>query len=225
MKNIFPLIIAFVLIQNLGFCQDVTSDINTRFTEQSLFLFNSFEDGTAFFKDGGIAKAKYNYNVVNNEFCYLKNSKIFVISNIEELDSIKIGNKTFYYIDNKILETIYADGITVFLYRKANIPSNTPSGAYGASSNTSSVSKKTSYYSDRRGDYVNLHNENDVEIPISEKLYLFIDDELIFATKFRINRKFKDHKSDIKNFIKENNINLKNRKDLIELASFLEKFN
>ncbi|MFP4024120.1 MAG: hypothetical protein ACLFVR_06295 [Thiohalospira sp.] len=224
MKKLLPLILTLALMQNFGFCQDKNSEINNRFTEQSLFLFNSFEEGIAFFKDGGIAKANYNYNVVNNEFCYLKNSNILIISNIEELDSIIIGDKIFYYIDNKILETICSNGITVFLNRKANIPSNAPSGAYGTPSNTSSVSKKTSYYSDRSGDYVNLHNENDQEIPVSEKLYLLIDDELIFATKIRIYKKFKDHKSNIKSFIKENNINLQNRKDLIELASFLEKF-
>jgi len=224
MKKLLPLIIALTLIQNVGFCQDDPSNVNNRFTKKSLFLFNAFEDGIAYFDDGGIAKAKCNYNVVNNEFCYIKNSNIFVISNTDELDSVQIGSKVFRYIDNKILETINSGKIFIFLNRKANVSSNTPSGAYGTESNTSAVSKKTSIYSHKSGEYVNIQDDNDLEISVSEKLYLLVNNELILATKTQINKKFKIHKSAIKSFMKENNINLNNKNDLLKLVSFLEKF-
>lgn len=227
MKKLISLIITLTLIQYIGFCQDDNSNINARYTKQSLFLFNTFEEGIAYFDDGGIAKAKYNYNVVYNEFCYIDNSKILVVSNVDELDSIQIGNRIFRHIDNKILETIKSGKISIFLSRKANIPSDKPSGAYGTESNTSAVTKKTSIYSNYGsivGEYANIQSENNLEISVSENLHLLINNELILAAKLQIYKYFKNNKTEIKDFIKRNDINLHEINDLESLASFLEKF-
>lgn len=213
-------------MQSIVFSQNNNSNINSKFTKNSLFLFNTFEDGTAYFDDGGIAKARCNYNVVYDELCYIKNSEILVISNTNELDSIKIGNALFRYLDSKIFETIHQGKISIFLNRKANVPSENPTGAYGTESNTSAVTKHTSIYSNygaMAGDHVNMHNENDFEIKVDYKFYLLIDNNLILATKGQINKTFKSHKSEIKSYIKENNIDLQNIEDLTKLTTFLEK--
>lgn len=220
----FIVITAALISSNLANAQQ--DKINTRFTDNSVFYFNSFENGIAYFNDGGISKANFNYNVVYNDICYIDNKQILVINNPEELDSIKIENKIFRYIDGRVFETISSGKIPVLLGRKPDLSTEKPSGAYGTESTTSAASKKTSFYTNAtnyEGDHCNIGNEEDREIPILEKYYMLIDNELVLATKTQINKQFKNNKSDIKNFINENNINIRDKKDLVSLASFLEK--
>ncbi|MGE0090100.1 MAG: hypothetical protein AB7S50_11590 [Bacteroidales bacterium] len=226
MKKISIIILTFISITMLA--QEKDGDINTRFTKNSLFLFNSFKDGVAYFNDGGIAKAKFNYNIVNNEICYINNNQIFVISNTEELTYVQINNKIFKYINHKIYETVNDGKISILLSRSANVPSENPSGAYGTPSNTSAVTKKTSFYLQigaSGGEHVNFPDEKDETISVKENLYFLIGNDLVLAKRNQIIKKFKSQKSEIINFIEENNFDFQDKNDLIELAAYLERFN
>ncbi len=224
MKNVIIISLISLISLNLFSQENI---YNNKFTDNSMFLFNSFEDGEAYFNDGGISKAKFNYNVVYEEICFVKGSQILTISNSSTLDSIRIGNASFLQINKKVYEIISFDKIKVLLYRKPNLSSSKPSGAYGTSSTTASVSKKTSFYTGRGiwgGEHCNIHNESDTGIPILKKIYLLINNELILASKSQINKRFKDHKTEIKSFVLDNSINFQNTKDIIELTKYLGKF-
>lgn len=209
----------FILSQN---------NYNKRFTENSFFLLNSFHKGIAYFNNGGKSEAKYNYNVVYDKVCFIKNDQIYEISNHSELDSIKINNLTLYCFDEKNYELIVPGEIKILLYRKANFSSPAPEGAYGTSSNTASVSRKTSLYTGKGlygGENVNIQNKSDSEIPIVKKYYFQVGDELILATKNQVNKYYKNNKTEIKEFIKENKIDFQDINGLKSLISFLKNLN
>ncbi|HAF29930.1 MAG TPA: hypothetical protein DCG75_12885 [Bacteroidales bacterium] len=221
----FAVIFTSVFVNYIIIANAQEENINTRFSENSMFLFNSFEEGVAYFNDEGISKSKFNYNVVYNDLCYINNTQILVITNVEELDSIKIGSKAFIWKNKKTYERVSSGKISVLLSRKAKLSSNKPSGAYGTESTTSAVSKKTSFYTGKGiwgGENCNLNNITDIEIPIIENFYLLINDEIVLATKSKINKYFKNHKDSIKEFINKNSINLKDKNDLIVFTKFLE---
>ena len=228
-KNSFLLIIVvtFSLLTLVLTSHAQKDKINSRFTENSMFLFNSFIDGEAYYNDEGISKGIFNYNVVYEEISFIKENQILTISNSSELDSIRIGNKSFLHKDKKIYEIISSGKIKVLLYRKPDLSSSKPTGAYGTSSNTSSVSKKTSFYTGKAmfgGEHINIQDKSDTEIPILKKIYLLINNELILASKSQIYKRFNDHKTEIKTYISEKNIDLQEKNDLIKLTVFLEKF-
>lgn len=230
MKKSFLLSIIVVIfsLHNFVLTSHAQEDkINSRFTKNSMFLFNSFMDGEAYYNDGGISKGILNYNVVYEEISFIKENQILSLSNSSELDSIRIGNKSFLYINKKIYEIMSYGKIKVLFYRKPDLSSSKPAGAYGTSSTTASVSKKTSVYTGKGiwgGKHCNIQNESDTKIPVLKKIYLLINNELILASKPQILRQFKNHKTEIKSFISENSINFQDKNDLIKLTVFLEKF-
>ena len=102
----------------------------------------------------------------------MKDDQIFEISNPDELDSVLISDITFYCNQEKVYEVLRKGEVKVLLQRKANLSASKPEGAYGTSSNTSSVSKKTSIYTGKGiwgGEHCNIQSESDTEIPILEK--------------------------------------------------------
>jgi len=222
MKKILILILIFFLYQSFIFSQE---NFNKRFTNNSLFLLNSFKKGTVFFKSGSKSEGKFNYNVVYDKICFIKNNQIYNISNHTEIDSVIFDDLTFYCFNEKNYELIASGKIDILLYRKANLSSEESEGAYGTSSNTASVSKKTSLYTGKGvygGENINLQNQSDSEISIINKYYFQFNDKLNPANKYQIYKYYKKNKSEIKQFIKKNNIDFQNISDLKSLVEFLE---
>ena len=216
------------LIQNLGYSQENNNSINERYTQNSLFLFNSFQNGIAYFNDNRITKCSYTYNVVYDNICYLKDKQIYELTNISKLDSIKINDVTLICNQEKIYEVLSNGKIKTLLQRKANLSASKPEGAYGTSSNTSAVSKKTSINTGKGiwgGERCNIQNESDKETPIANKFFLLINYNLFPAMKLSVNKYFKDQKSEIKTFLSENNINFHKSDDVLKLNKFLGSLN
>lgn len=228
MKKLLPLIIALTLIQNVGFClnENDNSDINTKYTTHSLFLLNSFQEGIAYFKNGKVSEGMFNYNVVYDKICYIRDNKIYEITNTNDLDSVKINKIKFYCTKDKNYEIIKSGEIKILLQRKANLNTSERTGTYGTRSNNAVVGdRKNIYYEDIQGGrFVNIDSDSDSEseIPVTEKYYFLVKDNLFSAKKMKTLKNFSDHKTEIKEFLKKNNIDFNNTTDLIKLTSYLK---
>ena len=206
---------------SISLSAQTTEIINTKFTENSQFLFNEFIKGDIYFKDGNISSADLNYNVFFQEILFMKNNQSLVLSMLDDINSIKFDSFEFTILNGEIYETILNSiNCNVIKARKIDYGSaSNTKGAYGASTETSAtedwkyIVEKTSGVTR----YPNIQDENEKEFKLITRYYIIKDDELLILTKKKLFRLFPKKEDQIKNYIKDNKLSLSVDKDIIEL--------
>ena len=94
-----------------------------------------------FFKDGTRYKETMNYNLLTNKFCFLdkSNRNVQEVTNPEDILSVKIDGRVFYQENNYAIEVLPTNP-PVFVQYKVHIRKEADKGAYGATSETTSIS-------------------------------------------------------------------------------------
>ena len=74
--------------------------------ESSPYLFNDFQEATVYFKDGSQYHEKMNYNLLVDKFYFIDHidNKVKVLSNPQDIQIIKFGNRVFYTEGNYGIE-------------------------------------------------------------------------------------------------------------------------
>ncbi|MEE4198073.1 MAG: hypothetical protein V2I54_10545 [Bacteroidales bacterium] len=221
------LIIFFIFFQN-SISQEKNCDINTQFTQNAQFLFNSFQKGTVVFENNTQTSALLNFNVVSNNIYYVENEKFYVL-NPESVDYVSICNKKFYSYNNKVYELIYNKKFQLLAGREVNWEElQGREGAYGAKSpNTVGSNLSTIDVTNISEDHsylVNLRdNEEDKEITLSLIFKIKYGNNFYSTSKRSFYKIYPDHKKEIKQYIKDNNLNLNQKSDLIKLANYCDE--
>ncbi len=224
MKIVFSLLIIISTLTSFSQIENNYYSINSQ------YLFNTFNSGEIYFKDGNIVKGELNYNVLVDEFHYIQNGilKTFTENDIKIISKIIIADKQFIFKDRITYEVINSSKTLLLLKRAAsqdNINQNT--GAYGTSPNTSANKKiytlsHTIGHEMEKDALVNIKNDkNSDEINIRKSFYIIYNNDLYHANKRTIYKLFRS-KDIIKVFIKKEKIDMKVAKDLIRLILFCE---
>lgn len=221
-------IIVFLPLISLG--QEKFS-VNDNFTDKSQYFFDKFHKGKVYYEDGKVVEARLNYNVVLEEIHFLQNLKIKKFEDRRKIKKVKIGNYLFYRGDGKIFQTAYGKSDLMLLKRReadlSVIQEN--KGAYGMRSSTSATSRYTSIIQSNEisavSYTVNFEEKSTKEVPVEAKFYLKYGEGFDYANKRRFYRYFRDHKKEIKSFIKENDLKLDDKKeDYIKLINYCSQF-
>ena len=105
----------------------------------SSYLFNEFQEVTVFFKNGGQSKEKMNYNFLSEKFYFIDPAgEIKVLSNPQDVIVIRFGERVFYPEANGGVEILPVTPVLYVQY-KAHIRQEAAKGAYGMSSETTSI--------------------------------------------------------------------------------------
>lgn len=105
----------------------------------SPYLFDEFQDATVYLKDGMHTKGKMNYDLVSEVFCFIdKNGDILNLAAPEGIAAIEIGKRIFYPEKRGGFEII-SHTPAVYVQYKVKARAESPKGAYGGGTETSSV--------------------------------------------------------------------------------------
>lgn len=186
-----------------------------------------FQLGKVVFKDGTSSQENLNYHLPSNRICYInEQNEPFVLVELRDILMISYGNRTFVPVNNvsvaELLKT-FSDGSRLLLQRQAKTEvGDDNSGAYGASTVTSSVVKLTSLRLE--GHTSNFEVADDKSLVIREKFTLTMNGKNYTISKLKSLKKIYPSKwKAIEGYAAQNKPNLKNQQDLITLLEFCTK--
>ena len=230
MKKIATLLLFSIIINITSFSQnkDTKPKVNENFSIKSQYLFNTFVDGKIYFVDGTIKDKSLNYNVIVNEMHYIDNNILKTFSNYDFKNIIKITikNHEFIFNNHKLYEIIFSSDILLLKSREPIFKSET--GAYGTSTNTSSVNKMIKVSIDAGSSInktvlVNLGDkEKEEEIKIKESFKFLYKQKIHNASRRFFYNNFSKHKKNIKSYIKDNKINFGDTDKIIQIIKYSE---
>lgn len=108
--------------------------------EGSPYLFEEFQNAVVFFKDGSQYHEKMNYNLLVDKFFFIdrEDNKVKVLSNPQDVQVIKFGNRIFYTEGNNGIEILPTNPVLYVQY-KGNMRKEASKGGYGTGAETTSV--------------------------------------------------------------------------------------
>ena len=125
------------------------------FTSPSLFLDSTFHPGMVFYKSGEVGKALMKFNLVENDIYFIKGKgDVLKLNELDKTSSIKYAGRTFVYTPKyNLIELIksYSDSLDLFIYRQSTVKNPQENdGAYSTNTNTSALTRNSSYEEGRR---------------------------------------------------------------------------
>ena len=199
-------------------CMLYAQDKNT-----SSFLFDDFQEAVVYFKNGSQFREKMNYNILANKFYFVDrvDNKVKALSNPQDIQVIKFGNRVFYTEGNNGIEILPTNPVLYVQY-KGNMRKEDSKGAFGQPTETTSVKTYGGTYAG--------HGER----------YDFDPEKLILGSRYNIywieqkgkKKPFKNfnqflklypkQKEELKRFIKENNVDFNNVQQISILCMHAE---
>lgn len=231
MKKVYY-IIPFLFLAIDSFSQDkmFVNIEKTRFNlleELSLhdqFLEPLFQAGKVTFTNGASRSSYLNYNLVSNSIYFIDQDKrAFILEGLASIALISFGRRTFIPINEKevaeILDT-YSNGSKLILHRSASIKhSHENRGAYGTSTELAFSDRVNSLNIDNT--YTKFDEKVSVEVTLRSNFIILKDGKRVTLKRFRDLRKLYPSKwEEVKNYVKQNNLDLNNKEDVIALIRF-----
>lgn len=199
--------------------------VNNQFTNQTQFLFNKYLDADITLKNGDFTITKINYNICFQEIWYQDGEKYLKLKDLEKIDLIETNNYKFLVINGLIYQNLLnSNGYKILKYREIDSQSaQKDNGGYGASTVTSSTKSITSYISQSNGiNNVNSIDDSDIKFDLNTRYFIANKDgKLHSLTKRKLYKLFENKKALIKDYINNNDISLKDDKDIIKLFNYI----
>jgi hypothetical protein len=191
------------------------------FPVEERFRYSEFKTGKVVLKNKKSNSAMLNYNLLAGEMQFIQNRDTLSITNFTGIDYIKIDNDLFY-CDNGFLEVVSGQDPAIMAVKQyVKIVDTRKVGAYGSKNSTSAVETYANFFRSRN--YEIVVNE---ELVLSKEKEYYIGNTLNGFVLFRKNyllKLFPRYKSDINTYINSNQVDFRNKEDLIKLTGFLQE--
>lgn len=205
MKRMFLLLVKLLLA--IFICQ--AQNTNTK-GKISPFLLDKFEKAEVFFHDGSRYQETINYNLLTNRFYFIDKTdqSVKVVSNPQDIFMVKIKGRCFYQEKGYAVEVIPTHP-PLFVQYKAHIRKEADKGAYGTTSETSSIRTYGGF-----GANGNRFDLNTEELFIGKRYQHYWLEKNGKRKAFKNFKQFlklyPEHKAVLEQFIKENQLNIDN---------------
>lgn len=113
----------------LAFCSVQVLDLSAQ--SLSTFLFNEFMPGKVLLKNRQFAKGKFNYDGLHRQMHYLIGETDMIVENLQEIDTIYIGNSRYVPFDDSFAEVMEKTGVIMLVEHKKSIREQGKAGAMG----------------------------------------------------------------------------------------------
>lgn len=196
--------------------------VQGQFFFDKLYVFDTYQDGRIAFDDGDYYTGLININTLSQTVRIISQEGDTIRINKEKNVAVVSAGKNFFRkVNNFYVQFLNTDGnISLGLVRKMVIGGDKIEGAYGGTSETSSVSKIATLEDDSRFDRITSVSSN-VEYFYDELAYLLFKNKMLIATKRNFEKAFPKQKKLIGNYIKENNTKFSEINDVILLFNYL----
>ncbi len=173
-----------------------------------------------------------NYNLFFDIFYYEDSRRGFrLLDRPHDIDSIRIGDQTFTYLpDHGFFEVVESEPLLLRKYVIDISPKVLVEGPYGSNVHSSSVEVVMNFDGAGAGGRVNptilVHNPaaNRIEVTLNRQSQYHILKNGVpvnVRTRSLLLRHFADHRSEIRRFVRRNNIDFEVDQDMATLAEFV----
>ncbi|NLE34999.1 MAG: hypothetical protein GX622_07850 [Bacteroidales bacterium] len=183
------------------------------------YLFPEFTECTIKSKTGAESTERGNYNTITGKMAFIKENAIVGLSTARQADTIIFHGRRFVPFGEIFHEVVVNAPVTLFIDHESRlIPPGQPVG-YGG---TSKVSKVITYsHMSTQGGIYNLEIPPDFEVKYMPVYWIHHNGEMhSFLGRSQFIKIFPEHKKEIANFIKSQNIKMEDRDDLTRLVMY-----
>jgi hypothetical protein len=183
------------------------------------FLFPEFTNGIVKLKNGNTYSAPLNYNLVDEELIFSQNGVYRTPDKPEEIDTVIIKNIKLVPVNKVFYEVLTKGTVTLLIQHKSKYASVGTATAYGLTSQTNAPITITTV---RTGNQVrNLEMPDNVQVTASNLYWVRIKDVYSkFTSERQFLKIFPKYESELKEYIKQNKLDIKSSDDLIRLGVF-----
>jgi hypothetical protein len=226
MKSFFTTM-AILICGGVSFSQ--TTEIITVKAGQNIFdaykeiyRYPQFTAGRVYFMNGDVSAAKLNYNLISQAMLFTTNTgDTLAIDNESTIKYVTIEKDTFYY-DEGYLELVENyNHVKLAIKQKIKFSDKKKMGAFGMPTSTLKTESDDTFLGDRR---YNFTIAEDLIFKKETEFYLNDDsNHFLTISKKNLLKLYPKKKDNIENFLKENNINLREEKGIKLLVQFLNQ--
>ncbi len=220
MKNKHFTILCLILLPILSYAQDDSG---------SKFLFEKFEKGKVIYKKGSTTTASFNYNILTGKMVFMgDNNVIMELANPSLISFININDRVFEHIKNdEFYEKVKLNSETLPLYIKwhSSFIAKGKTGAYGMRSVNNSSTEMKNINQDFNGHTPDLVLGKDVVKLPKNSYFLKIKGKFQKFNSFdSLAKIFKKYEFEIKEQLKELNLDFKNIEDVKKAVEYCSQF-
>ena len=198
------------------------TDISKAFAYRDRYQFDTFREGTVYFRGGRVSKARLNYSLVHGEVQFIHAKDTLLLTENDFVDSIEIGDDVFYYVKGHGHLRKKAEFGGVKLAEKLFL---VPAGsekksAYDQYTETSAISSYSSYTNSNGMRQV--LDGSDRVILKKRNIYFWMDKNRRFtlATRGNLHKLFPQQKKLVNQYMQEENIDLEQEADLVKVLEY-----
>lgn len=187
--------------------------------ESPQYLFPVFTKGVVLMKTGSKNVGELNYNTVAQEIVFMEDGKQLAVDKPETIDTVFLQDRKFVPFEKAFYEVLLKAAITLFIQHKSNAISAGNPAAYGGKSQVSAVTNIS--YLISSGIIYHLKLPDDITISSYSVNWIRKNNTMYkFTNERQFLKIFPEKESEIKLYIKKNDINIKKRDDLIQVVIY-----
>lgn len=200
-----------------------------------VFLFDDFKSGVVYYPNQRLAQMRLNYRLMADEFIVEDRSgRHRSLSTGARFDSILVHNKVFIYLDGQGYFEKLSSGDVFFLVKHSSTYTiqEVRSDSYGQASSSAAMQESHILQIRGRSDMSNhsgeIRHENSTGNPMMVSVErkptfgVLVDDKFVqIANRRQLLRQFPEHRSQLRRFMADENIDLVNTADLSRLVDYL----
>jgi len=209
--------IIFVDMKRIAILLALLFAAQTAISAQDIYLMPEFKQGVIYFRGQTPAQGKLNICAVDNTLRYLdKSGKELVANQADNILRVVIDTVAFLHYDD-IYYRMYPVSIDmgVALQREVKILRDAKQGAYGTTSQTSSIKSSSTMYVD--GVAYSLQEGKECPHEVTETICLYKGDTVFQLTKKNLRKMFPKKKEEIDAWFKAGNSLPKTISDALSL--------
>jgi hypothetical protein len=189
------------------------------------FLFPSFKEGIVIMKDGKKISSLLNYNMAEEKMVSELDGIYRYSKDPRFIETIFLENRVFVPVESAFYEVLSTGAATFFLQHKCYIAPKGTDVGFGATSQSQGPTKMTRVEITnvvyQYGDVAYLTLPPDINITPASAFWVRKNDKLEkFSTQKQFLKIFPEQESELKAYIKKENIKIKSREDVIKLGDY-----
>lgn len=220
--------VSVVTAQNVVEKVNTTSaaDVLKRMPTNAAYVYDDFQPGVVYFKDGSRASATLNYCFLLDEMHFKnKNDEVEALAGPENVALVKIGDDAFFYGGKAsfVQMVVYDDDVRL-CYRRHTVLENYDGhiGAYGTGTETVAASRVQSIAFNPS--VVDLNKVRDLKFTVKDDYVLLVNGKLLPIRSGKVFEKaFPKLKKEIKQYLADNKFNSKDPDDVVALMEYCIK--
>ena len=186
------------------------------------FLCSKFTKSIVKMKSGESNSAVLNYNIVDEEMIFNQKGTYMALIETEKIDTIIIQNRKFVPVEKSFYELLVAGPVSMFVQNKGRLAPVGSTTAYGMTSQTLGP---TAVRTVQTGNQVrNLEIPDNVTVSPASVNWILINKEWKkFTSEKQVIKLFPEKEKELKQFLKQTNLDLKNHEDIVRLGKYLNE--